>query len=628
MRGKATFTLAKSIRAGTVGALFLLLVFTSVYFITRSARRTRVSEERKDIPQQKIQRVEQLTHVEVKGDKGSFSLRANKHYIGEDNKYHLEGEVQVIDFGKDKRENVFFSGEKIIYEEGLNHFVSEGKSRVEYKDWVITSDCLDYDKTKEVFTSEKGINFLSRHLTGSAPRMVYSLQQERLRLFDKVHIVLPLEKEGALPLIIKAESLDYSRRERGGEVGGDVHLTQGENYAQAHSMKFFLSKDEEYVESILFKGKVRAHLEGEKREGDTDTQKWLSSSRGKRDLEADEIYLSVNEEFSKVSEIRASGACRYMAGDDSGWSLQVQGEFLEFHFTPEGDLERFHAFEKASLVEVEGESRKRRVLEGEEIALDQKSNTLIIRGDDSRGARIASQENEIVADEITLYLENNDLKARGNIKVVSRGLEGKVAMGYFSGELPVFITAGEVRYESSEKRFLFKTRIRAWQKTQMLLADELTFYEEKGELACQGGVKTVFYHTLNQKEERIEVMAEEMGFNPQANMVSFERNTSLKVRGVKLIAHSLSAQLENEKEGLKMANARGKVAFTWEKVKGRAEEAQFDLKEQVITLTGDPVFEDIDRGVTRGDKLTFYMGDGRIVVENKGQERSLTVIKS
>ncbi len=43
---------------------------------------------------------------------------------------------------------------------------------------------------------------------------------------------------------------------------------------------------------------------------------------------------------------------------------------------------------------------------------------------------------------------------------------------------------------------------------------------------------------------------------------------------------------------------------------------------------GNPILIDEDKGKTEGSKLTFYMADGRIVIENKDRERSETVIKS
>jgi lipopolysaccharide export system protein LptA len=60
----------------------------------------------------------------------------------------------------------------------------------------------------------------------------------------------------------------------------------------------------------------------------------------------------------------------------------------------------------------------------------------------------------------------------------------------------------------------------------------------------------------------------------------------------------------------------------------RGEEANYDLEEDTIVLTGNPVLVDKVKGMTEGDKLTFYLADGKIVIENKERGRSVTVIKS
>ncbi|GAH32736.1 unnamed protein product, partial [marine sediment metagenome] len=60
---------------------------------------------------------------------------------------------------------------------------------------------------------------------------------------------------------------------------------------------------------------------------------------------------------------------------------------------------------------------------------------------------------------------------------------------------------------------------------------------------------------------------------------------------------------------------------------GRGEEAIYDPDKESVVLLGNPVLIDKDKGITRGDKLTFYLADDRILVENKARERSATVIK-
>ncbi len=85
-----------------------------------------------------------------------------------------------------------------------------------------------------------------------------------------------------------------------------------------------------------------------------------------------------------------------------------------------------------------------------------------------------------------------------------------------------------------------------------------------------------------------------------------------------------------EKEGgkIKTISAEKDVAIVQGNYEGRGKKARYDLENEVITVVGNPVLIDKDKGVIEGSKLTFYMADDRIVIENEDSERSETVIKS
>jgi lipopolysaccharide export system protein LptA len=73
--------------------------------------------------------------------------------------------------------------------------------------------------------------------------------------------------------------------------------------------------------------------------------------------------------------------------------------------------------------------------------------------------------------------------------------------------------------------------------------------------------------------------------------------------------------------------AKGKVLIIQETKEGRGEEADYDLLADTVVLTGNSVLVDKEKGVIEGDKLTFYLGDGKILIENKERSRSAMVIK-
>jgi len=620
-KGRAKPNLTKMLRIGTVVSLLLILAIISVYFVIRSRKQLKFPTKLKEITQQKIEKKEQVVHYEFKGERGNFLIKANKHYVGEDKKYHLEGKVEIIDFGKDEDQNVFIYGEEVVYDKNMNHFVLTGQSTIKYKDLIIKSNFLDYDKKKEVFKSNTGVRFSSQRLSGFAQKMTYSTNQEYLRLRENIHLEIIPKMENTLPLFVEGKKLDYNRKKKLGEVSGDVNLSQGKNQASAHTLKFILYQNEQSIKSISLKGKVKASLieeDGEKKE------------ERKRIIEADELYLDGFKKFSRVSSISAKGNCFYKFFVPSGGFIQIQGESLNFIFNPQGELKKFDALKKVRMIEYMENSEQKRLLEGVEMSFLGKTDILQIKGKDNVKARVLSQDSEIVAEEITINLEDDDLEAKNGVKVVFKDREDKKSIGFFSREQPVFITTQEMSYHKDKKSFKFNKDIKVWQEKKMLLTNELSFLEETGKLICSGEVKSLFFQKLKGKkeEERIEISADKMSFNPKKNVITYEENCSLKVRNIDLQAQSISVHLKEEKGGMETIIGQGGVKIVQEILEGKGEKARYDLEKEAITITGDPVVIDKNRGVTRGDKLTFYMGDGKIIVENKRRERSVTVIKS
>jgi lipopolysaccharide export system protein LptA len=86
--------------------------------------------------------------------------------------------------------------------------------------------------------------------------------------------------------------------------------------------------------------------------------------------------------------------------------------------------------------------------------------------------------------------------------------------------------------------------------------------------------------------------------------------------------------LNEEGGGIKKITALDNVVIVHDQKQGRGEKAVFNVKKDTIILTGNPVLIAKDQGKTEGIKLTFYLADGKIVIENKDRERSVTVIKS
>jgi lipopolysaccharide export system protein LptA len=170
-----------------------------------------------------------------------------------------------------------------------------------------------------------------------------------------------------------------------------------------------------------------------------------------------------------------------------------------------------------------------------------------------------------------------------------------------------------------------------WQGNRILSADELNLWRASGEITGQGNVRASFPYIPKReekKDERIEVGGKTMRYASESRLLTFDQEAWLKTQKVGLNSDAVTVHLREEKGDIEKIEARGRVIITEGTRQGKGGEALYDLDKETIVLTGNPSLFDKEKGTVEGDKLTFHLGDGRILVENKDRERPVTIIKS
>jgi lipopolysaccharide export system protein LptA len=611
----------KIMRAGIIILLVILLAIIVRYFIVRSLRKPQIPAKTDDLTQQKIEKKDKVVHFEIKGGEESVRFKADKHYVGEDKNYHAEGNVEIVFLKKREGKDVFIYGSEVVYDKDWNHFVLSGQGKVKYEDLVIESVLLNYDNKKELFSTAKGVSFSSEGFSGTAQKLDYLMEQEKLRLQENVNLRLRPNIETSFPVIAEGKRLEYSRKNRKGVMDGGVRLFHGESRATASNLSFELSEDEDNLRTLVLRGKARAIIrEEEKKEIFSSRQSSPFSQSTMREVKAEEIEIRTFPVLQKVQALEASGNCSLKFVSSSESFTHILAEYVKFLFDQEGELREFEALKKARMIDREQSSEETRLIEGDSLIMKNKTDVLLVKGEGPYEARVASSDSEVFAKEISISLDNNNLEVIRGVKVVMNQKKGeKKRIGLFSKESPVLINAREMRYFDEEKRFLFNGDIKAWQEKRILLADEIVLYEETGKILSTGDVKSIFPHK--------EISSDKMIYHPEQNLIFYEKRSSLKVKDIDLRAQSVSVYLSEEEGDMENIIARKNVVIVQSLGEGRGEEAIYDPDKESVVLLGNPVLIDKDRGITRGDKLTFYLADDRILVENKARERSATVIK-
>jgi len=626
--GKTKINPATVIRFMIVAFLIILVVWIGWNFLTHSRRKQRVPVESEEITSQRVEKREKIEHFEIKGTKENFKVRADKHYMGDDNKYHLEGNVEVVIFKKTEETDIILKAKEIIYDEEWNQFNVSGGARIEFEDILLETPSLNYDNKREVFTTDKGARFTSRTISGSAQNMFYSLQKKRLQLGENVSLNIIPRLETSFPFDVKGDRLDYSRKRKKGTMEGHIELKHGNSQARADYVEFELYGQEEQIKNMFFKGGVRASIDVEDQQSSPEELSLIPQGT-KREIKADELNLKGFRDVPRLKSWKAEGGCQLKFLSAEGGFTLIEGEKLEFLINHKGNLKDFKAIEKAKITEQGDKPGEVRIIEGETMTSIQ-DKILMVEGNKSRKPRVNMKQGEIQADEIYIQLEQKDFEVKGNVKM-SLQLESKEkeTIGFFSKQKPIFITSERMRYSEETQRFLFRERTKMWQEREILMAGKVGISLEEGSIFCWDGVKTIVpYKPKEREEELLEISAEIMDFIPDENLISFQGEGTLKVKDIDLRAQSIDVHLGKEHGEIGEIVSQKKVIIVQDGREGHGEEAVYNVEKDNIVLTGDPVLIDKDQGKVRGDKLTFHMGDGRIVVENKDRERSVTVIKS
>jgi len=622
MRESVRNILARTAKWGAVGSLGVILVIVAVHFFLKRPAAVAPpagTASPAPAPGAEVDRKEGVEHVIFNGDKGKIRVKADRFYAGPDDLDHLEGNVEVVDYGRTGKQELILTAEKVDYDQDLTFFKVSGGARVKDKDSLFESPAFDYDKTREVVRTDRGVVFTSDRLDASSREFLYEKRPQTLMFSGDVKIELRPRLKTSFPLSAAGASFLYKRKAKSGRMDGRVRMTHGKSRSTADVLTFQLSDDEQQVEALTLTGSAVATF-----------FKDAGQSGGPgQEIRADEIRLTVYPDAQSVSRLKAEGRCVIRLKIEAGAQDEILADAAIVRFDREGELTDFTATGSARMTLGGGKDEERRV-RGDSVVYAKKGDILKARGKAGAPARIDSDRTEVEAPVISVGLGSGNMSASGEVKLVLKPAGDGQAVGFFSKDKPVFITCRSLTYAREKKFFALREDVRIWQEKDVVLAKEFDIQEKSGAVSGRGGVKASFTHKPKDKpaEERLEIVAERMAFVPKMRRIEFEGSCELKTPTLRITSASLALRLKDEGSEIDKLLARGQVVILQEEKEGRGNEAVYDLKADTVVLTGNPVLIDKEKGVTEGDKLTFHLGDGRITIENKKRDRSSTVIKS
>jgi lipopolysaccharide transport protein LptA len=653
MRNSRSKRRAKTvIRVFLIGFLVILLGAVIVFLSRRSNRPAVVRPETKPLTKQKVDIRDVIHFVRDTGGKNILDVRAARNFSDPDGIYHLtgtndgpDGRVRIESRGRDGQLKFGAAATEVLYDADWTRLVFQGEVEIHLDDLIVKGSSFVYQKRGEVITTNVPATFESKRFSGNCRRASYRLSDEQLFLEDGIKIIAAPWDSDPFPVIISGKSMTYAREFRTGGIRGDVKMIHGRSRGRSQDMVFAEFTDRPGFRLFEFQGDVV--IDGDERPADrlaglkaeppkpvavpSSDEGLIFFLGGRQHMEADTVTFVPygNENWPHYASLRGGG--RIEIFDDAGRQTTLEAGAMVFFYNEGWELQDFHLQGRAR---IRGEAEGRmRLVEASNINFNSQTGILAAGETGAAPARTISGGREMTAESMLINLKNDNFDMRGGVKIVSFPQSGEARdAALFDAGRPLFMTAGFAHYEADPRLFRLGDRARLWQGRESLEGDDVTIFEETGDLSVLGAVRSVFFQRPKEKDEdqRVEITGDRLNRTSKKGSVIFLGSCSLAVGEMIMKAGRLTLEPGEGKEKYRRILAdQQRVIIIQEPNKAQGDRADYDLAEDVIVLTGNTVLEDNTKGIVHKDgKLTFHPADGKILIENKDAERSTTIIKS
>lgn len=561
---------------------------------------------------------ERVHHQEYKDGRPVVDIRGASFFLGPDGRNHLAGSVEIVNLGPDGETVSRLSADEVVYDPGSLRFTVAGHVHVEASGVLLEGDSFEYDKTEGLFGTTGGGRFLSKTISGHAPEIAYRQSADEVRLGGGCRVEFAAEgrRDGILGL--SGESFIYDRRGRRGRIEGNAELRGGGFRGRSSAVSFVAAADESVLESAVFEGAAKVGF-------------GVDGAGGPRSGEvgADRIEAAFGREPFAVRSVQTAGRTVLSTRSSAGEKESVLAPAAAFSFGRGGELLSWSASGgiRADLTDAGGLGR---TLEGESAEFDAAKGSVLVRGGSGRAAVADSDEARVEASSIAVASGTGDLEASGGVSCLFKGGKGGGAVGFFSSADDVVVTADKLSFQAGPSEVSFFGGVTARQGTDFLRAGEIELSREKGEMRGRGGVAAGLTEAPSGSAagRTIELGGRDMAYRSEARTLILTGKAYVRLADAGLESGTVSAVLGREGKTVESLSAATAVAVSSGRFTGRSESASYLAATRRITLTGRPVLTDDKGGSARGDKLTFDLSDDKILIENEGQGRATTVVRS
>jgi len=262
-------------------------------------------------------------------------------------------------------------------------------------------------------------------------------------------------------------------------------------------------------------------------------------------------------------------------------------------------------------------SEGERKAQSENATLESERNLMTL----DRAARMADDTGSTTADQIVLDQATGDFDARGHA-ITTRVPDQKNESAMLDKSAPTQGSADRVTSANRNRLLHYTGNSAVWQASNRIQADRIDIDRERRMLLADGKVITQFQDQT--RPTATIVKSQHMVYTDADRLAHYTGGVDFWRPTLTVKSEALQAWLNEENSGedsrLNRAFSDGKVEivqFSPDRQRvGNSDHAEYYTGEGKIILTGGtPQLRDSKRGNTKGDKLTYFTEDDRLLVD-------------
>ncbi len=253
--------------------------------------------------------------------------------------------------------------------------------------------------------------------------------------------------------------------------------------------------------------------------------------------------------------------------------------------------------------------------------------------------RITDKGLATTADTLRMNRGTGDAVAEGNVKTTYSDLREQPNGALLAGASPIHVTARSMTAHRDSASATYSGDVRLWQDANVVEAHDIEFDRDRRSIVARGNGRPVSTALVqidkSGKVTPISITSTRLTYTDDQRRAQFEGGVTAKGADVIVIAEHVDAYLaarsQNASGAMKGQGqldrlvAEGNVLVQEPGRKATGNQLTYMVADDKFVLSGGtPSIFDAERGKIRGDSLTFFRRDDRVLVEGKDSSPTVT----